>query len=182
MGKQKLPGGTGRGKSVESKGPTYAQSLGARTATPEEKQQAVRQGILRSPTTRAYTMPDGSVISNREMQQRASFVRYGERLTLEQRADVLAQTPNYRAGAGVKSNWVRGVMKENWARGMTYRQVERNERFKDIWDQWKYLRDKRGGDKDAHGIRRGPKWWAGQRIRFLRLYHVVHWENGRWVS
>ena len=182
MSKFKIPGGTGRREVVPSGNRTYAQSLGARPATAEEKQQAVRQGILRSPTTRAYTLPDGTVLSNREMQQRASFIRYGERLTLEQRADILARTPDYRAGAGVKSNWVRGVMKDSRFRGMSYRQVERSEGFKEIWDQWKYLREKKGGDKDAHGIRRSGKFWNGQRLKFLKRYHVVHYENGHWVS
>ena len=170
---------------------TYAQSLGARPATREEKQQAVRQGILRNPNTRAYTLPDGTILSNRAMQQRASFVRYGESLTLEQRAQVL-QDAGYRSGPGVKSNWVRGVMGNRtsqgrsagtlWARGMSYRQVERDPRFKMIYEQWLSLRNRKGGDKDAHGIRRSGKWWAAKRFDFLKRYGVIHYVNGEWIS
>lgn len=117
------------------------------------------------------------------MQERASFVRYGERLSLEQRANILAQTPDYRSGAGVKSHWVRSVMRhESWARGMSYRELERSPRFKDIWEQWQYLRDKRVGSTDARGIKRSGKYWAGQRFSFLKRYGVLRYVNGEWIS
>lgn len=166
---------------------TYAESLGARPATPEEKQQAVRQGILRNPNTRAYRLPDGTILSNRGMQQRANFVRYGESLTLEQRAQVLQQA-GYRSGPGVKSNWIRAIQqqkgkeKEPWAKGKSYREIERDPRFQMIYEQWLYLRNKRGGDKDPYGTRRSGKWWSDKRFKFLKDYGVIHRQNGEWIS
>lgn len=142
----------------------------------------MRQGILRNPNTRAYTLPDGTILSNRAMQQRASFVRYGESLTLEQRAAILERA-GYRSGQGVKSNWVRGVMRsQTWARGLKYREVERLPRFKEVYEQWKYLRSKKGGSKDAMGIRRPPGYWNRQRFNFLKRYGVLVFQGGDWIS
>lgn len=147
----------------------------------------MRQGILRSPTTRAYTLQTGEVISNREMQQRAMTTRFGSDIrTLEARADAMAQA-GYRSAAGVKSHWVRGVMRtQPWARRMTYRQVERDPRFADrergIYAQWKYYANKRQGDKDAYGRPRSKAYWQGKRFDWLKRYGVIHLINGEWIS
>lgn len=161
---------------------TYAQMLGARPASKEEKAAAVQRGWLRNPNTRAYTLPNGRVVSNRAMQQAASHFRYGETLTLEQRRAQLEQA-GYRSGPAVKSNWVNAVRKNvKDFRGMSYREVERNPRFQQIWEQWQYLRGKHVGDADNKGIHRNGKWWADKRFSFLRRYGVLHWESGKWVS
>lgn len=166
---------------------SFAQQLGARPSTPQEIQQARDQGILRGGLAkpRAYTLPSGEVVSNREMQQRAMGGKRIEERAREREAE------GFRSPTGVKSNWVRGVQRtESWAKNMSYRQIERDPRFQNhgkglvngIYDQWLSIRNKHKGDVDARGIKRSGKYWSDLRFKLLRQYHVLIWDGGGWVS
>lgn len=127
---------------------TYREILGARVASRKEAEAAGLRG-------RAYVLPGGSVVSRRQLEQRA-FARVGlDYRTLEGRsARLRGEHPPGSYTAAVRF----------WARqhGQSFRQAQQDPRFKGAWSR------KRGGGRAGAAeayellgiIRRGPdgKW------------------------
>lgn len=171
---------------------SYAEQFGARPASRGEK---LARGF--KPNTRAYTMPDGEVVSHRRMQTMGLRERYGEgiepRGALEERARIrreelglssprrvfdkmvqrFATAPTRQGGLGMKyDKRTREFIDRRTGEHLTFQEVARTREFRDIesghWPQWQRIRHAKG-----------PK---GKRMRFnfLRRLGYFVYSHGGW--
>lgn len=112
----------------------YRDLVGAKVATTAQAQAAGRRG-------RSYLMPDGSIVSRRQLEQRAATVLGLDWRTLEQRSNRLR-------GEHPPNSYVAAV--RFWAakHNLTYQQAQRDLPF---LEAWKSRLDRDRGKRVAYG-------------------------------
>lgn len=135
--------------------------LGIRKLSPTE---LIARGFSRG--SERYVTPSGETLSKRQFQQRMSDVLYGERVTLERRAEIRRATkaPNPRF---VRDSFVRAVQRGgNGGKGYkSFREAERSAEFKQAWESYQRIRHRKGRVANQQRIKMYEQWGMWKRVR-----------------